>query len=305
MIDARQLSTFVAVVRAGSFSAAARELHCSQPAVSQQMRLLERTVGGPLFLRVGRGLRLTEAGRLLAERAVAILDDLKVAEQRVHAIAALDFTTVRICAFPSANVALVPSAATAIIERRPRIRLELIEMEPPESLALLREAGCELVLSFSYEAEAEETAAGMVRVPLLDDPMKVLLPVGNAFAGRERIDLAELADERWIGGCPRCVGTTIQACEQAGFTPDIVCSTDDNMAIQSLVAAGLGVALVPELVQSFLLHPKIVTVNVEPAVQRHVTLFTWPDLIKVPAVRATIDALITAAQRISSRTDDP
>lgn len=266
------------------------------------MRVLERTVGGPLFLRVGRGLRLTEAGRLLAERAVVILDDLKVTEQRVHAIAALDFSTVRICAFPSANVALVPAAAAAIIQRRPRIRLELIELEPPESLALLREAGCELVLSFSYEAEAEETAAGMVRTPLLEDPMKVLLPVGNAFAGRERIELAELAQERWIGGCPRCVGTTIRACERAGFTPDIVCSTDDNMAIQSLVAAGLGVALVPELVQSFLLHPKIVTVTVEPAVHRHVTLYTWPDLIRVPAVRATIDALITAAKRISSPT---
>jgi DNA-binding transcriptional LysR family regulator len=299
MIDARQLATFVAVVRAGSFTAAARELHCSQPAVSQQMRALERVVGGPLFLRVGRGLRLTEAGRLLVERAESILDDLKVTEQRVHAIAALDFGTVRICAFPSANVALVPAAATAIIERRPRIRLELIELEPPESLALLREAGCELVLSFNYEAEAEEAAAGMVRVPLLDDPMKVLLPAGSALAGRERIELAELAGERWIGGCPRCVGTTILACERAGFTPDIVCSTDDNMAIQSLVAAGLGVALVPALVHSFLLHPKIVTVPVEPAVQRHVTLFTWPDLIRVPAVRATIDALITAAKRIS------
>jgi DNA-binding transcriptional LysR family regulator len=67
-----------------------------------------------------------------------------------------------------------------------------------------------------------------------------------------------------------------------------------------MVAAGLGVALVPELVQSFLLHPKIVTVNVEPAVQRHVTLFTWPDLIRVPAVRATIDALITSANRITA-----
>ncbi|MGY0236151.1 LysR family transcriptional regulator [Longispora urticae] len=298
MIDTRQLEMFAAVVRAGSFSAAARELTCSQPAISQQMRALERHVGGPLFLRVGRGLRLTEAGRILAERGAAVLDELAVTHQQVRAVAALDFGTVRICAFPSANTSIVPGAAAALSTERPRLRLELIEREPPDSFALLRHAECELVIGFSYGDEDEEEAtAGMLRVPLLEDRLALLLPVGHPFADRDRVDLAEMAGERWIGGCPRCSGAFVRACERAGFTPDVVCATDDNLAIQSLVSAGLGVALVPMLVLSFLRHPSVVAVPVESTIRRRTAVYTWPDLIRVPVVRATIDALVTVARR--------
>ncbi|GIG59116.1 LysR family transcriptional regulator [Longispora fulva] len=298
MIDTRQLEMFAAVVRAGSFSAAARELNCSQPAISQQMRALERHVGGPLFLRVGRGLRLTEAGRILAERGKAVLDELAVTHQQVRAVAALDFGTVRICAFPSANASIVPGAAAALSKERPRLRLELIEKEPPDSFDLLRHAECELVIGFSYADEDEEEAtAGMLRVPLLEDRLALLLPAGHPFAGRDRVDLAEMAGERWIAGCPRCCGAFVRACERAGFTPDIACATDDNMAIQSLVAAGLGVALVPMLVLSFLRHGSVVAVPVESTIRRRTAVYTWPDLIRVPVVRATIDALVTVAHQ--------
>ncbi|MEV6524743.1 LysR family transcriptional regulator [Longispora sp. NPDC051575] len=301
MIDTRQLEMFAAVVRAGSFSAAARELNCSQPAISQQMRALERHVGGPLFLRVGRGLRLTEAGRILAERGAAVLDELAVTHQQVRAVAALDFGTVRICAFPSANTSIVPGAAAALSTERPRLRLELIEREPPDSFALLRHAECELVIGFSYGDEDEEEAtAGMLRVPLLEDRLALLLPVGHPFADRDRVDLAEMAGERWIGGCPRCSGAFVRACERAGFTPDVVCATDDNLAIQSLVSAGLGVALVPMLVLSFLRHPSVVAVPVESTIRRRTAVYTWPDLIRVPVVRATIDALVTVARRTAA-----
>src|ERR1700729_2961209 len=111
MIDSRQLEMFQQVIDAGSFSAAARALHCSQPAISQQMRTLERAMGGPLFLRVGRSLQLTEAGKVLARHSAAILSDLAVAKLQVQAVSALDLGTVRICAFPSANSSLVPQAA--------------------------------------------------------------------------------------------------------------------------------------------------------------------------------------------------
>ena len=107
MIDSRQLEMFQQVIDAGSFSAAARVLHCSQPAISQQMRTLERAMGGPLFIRVGRTLALTEAGKVLARHSSTILADLAVAKLQVQAISALDLGTVRICAFPSANSSLV------------------------------------------------------------------------------------------------------------------------------------------------------------------------------------------------------
>ena len=299
MIDTRQLEVFATVARTGSFSAAARELHCTQPAISQQMRALERQVGGPLFVRTGRGLNLTEAGRILAERGAALLDELAATHQQISAIATHDIGTIRICAFPSATVSLVPAAAAILAEERPHLRLALVEEEPPDSFGLLRRGAADLVISFSYEGEPQDEAAvaGMLRVPLLREPMALLVPVGHRLAGRDSVSLAETETERWIAGCPRCRHALDQACAEAGFTPDITCSTDDNLAIQSLVSAGLGVALVPRLVLSFLRHPGLTTVDVQACAHRQTALYTWPDLIRLPIVRATVDALITASQR--------
>lgn len=284
---------FVQVVQAGSFSAAARALHCSQPAISQQMRALEKTMGGPLFLRVGRGLQLTEAGRVLAERCEAMLDDMAVMHRQVQALAANDLATVRVCAFPSANASLVPRAAAALIQGRPNIRLELSEHEPPDSFDILKRGACDLVVAFDYDDLAESPE--LMQVKLFDDPLAVLLPRGHYLAARSKVELSELQGERWIAGCPRCRGKFVDVCKEAGFEPDIVCSTDDNMAIQSLVSAGLGVSLSPRLVLSFLRHPDIVAVPVTPHVTRRVCAYTWPDLLRVPAIRATLDALLTQA----------
>jgi len=302
VLDTRQLEVFATVARTGSFSAAARELHCTQPAVSQQMRALERHVGGPLFVRTGRGLTLTEAGRILAERGTALLDELTATHRQISAIATHDIGTIRICAFPSALVSLVPAAAAILTEERPHLRLELVEEEPPDSFALLRRGAADLLISFSYDGEPQDEAAvaGMLRVPLMHEPLALLVPVGHRLAGRERVSLAETAQERWIAGCPRCRHALDLACAAAGFTPDITCSTDDNLAIQSLVSAGLGVALVPRLVLSFLRHPGLTTVDVDSCAQRHTALYTWPDLIRLPIVRATVDALVTAAGRAAT-----
>lgn len=307
MIDTRQLEMFQQVIDAGSFSAAARALRCSQPAISQQMRALERAMGGPLFLRVGRALQLTEAGKVLARHSAAILGDLAVARRQVQAISALDMGAVRICAFPSANAFLVPRAAAVLRAGSPRMRLELSEQEPPESFAMLRRAECDLVIAFHYDGEEhDELSGGMAATPLLSEPLVLLVPIGHRRvdharldAGRpqQAVDLAELAGETWIAGCPTCRVTFIGACERAGFRPDIVCSTDDNMALQSLVASGLGVTLVPQLVLSFLRHPEVVALPVSPAVVRHVVAYTWPDLARVGAVRDTLAALSAVAHR--------
>lgn len=293
-MDTRQLEMFVRVVAAGSFSAAARALHCSQPAISQQMRALERSMGGPLFLRVGRGLQLTEAGRVLAERCSVLLDQMSVVQRQVQAIAALDLATVRLCAFPSANASLVPRAAAGLVKGRPTVRLELTEHEPPDSLDLLRRGECDVVLAFSYDAGFD--GPDLLRVPLFDDQLVLLLPHGHRLTGCDRVRLDELSQERWIAGCPRCRGKFTQVCQEAGFEPDIVCSTDDNMAIQGLVSAGLGVSLAPRLVLSFLRHPDLVMVPIEPSVTRQVAAYTWPDLLRVPAIRATVDALLSASK---------
>jgi DNA-binding transcriptional LysR family regulator len=297
MIDSRQLEMFQQVIEAGSFSAAARALHCSQPAVSQQMRSLERAMGGPLFRRVGRTLRLTDAGTVLARHSAAILEDLALARRQVRAMAALDVGTVRLCAFPSANASLVPAAAAALRGSAPRIRLELIEKEPPVALAMLRRSECDVVVGFSYDEDPGD-ADGTIRVPLMSEPVELLVPAGHALAdaGTTPVELSSLAGEQWIAGCPTCRVTFVEACAVAGFVPDIVCSTDDNMALQSLVAAGLGVTLVPRMVLSFLHHPMIVAVPVTPCRRRRIAAYTTPDLARIEAVTTVLETLRTVAR---------
>jgi DNA-binding transcriptional LysR family regulator len=305
VIDSRQLEMFQQVIEAGSFSAAARALHCSQPAISQQIRTLERAMGGPLFIRVGRTLRLTEAGKVLARHSSTILGDLAVARLQVQAISALDVGTVRICAFPSANASLVPRTAAMLRAGATKVRLELFEMEPPDSYAMLRRAECDVLIAFTYDGDDDaELSAGMTGTPLLTERLTLLVPVTHRLVDHAKLDagaplhpvaLSDVAAETWIAGCPTCRVNFITACAHAGFTPDIVCSTDDNMALQSLVAAGLGVALVPQLVLSFLRHPDVVALPVEPATRRQVSAYTWPDLARVAAVRQTIDALRAVA----------
>jgi DNA-binding transcriptional LysR family regulator len=294
MIDTRQLAVFAQVVDSGSFSGAARVLRCTQPAISQQIKALERSLGGPLFIRVGRGLQLTEAGTVLARRCAAILDDLAVAQQQVRAVAALELGTVRVCAFPSANAAIVPQAAALVTKAHHNMKIELIEDEPPDSYQVLRRAGCDVVIAFSYPDDPPDTlAAGMLKVPLMKDPLVLLVPVDHWLAERKQVDLADLHDLTWVAGCPRCRHKFTSICATTGFDPDVACATDDNMALQSLVASGLGIALVPQLVLRFLSHPGVVQIPATPHVEREIAAYTWPDLARVPAVQAILTALTT------------
>ncbi|MGO4754119.1 LysR family transcriptional regulator, partial [Streptomyces sp. 2MCAF27] len=129
MFDSRHIKTFHEVVRVGSYSAAARSLGYTQPAITQQMKALEREVGSPLFVRVGRGMRLTEAGETLARHADVILDSISAARQQLNAITRLRAGHVRLCGFPSANATLIPEAMARLAAAHPGVRVELLEGE--------------------------------------------------------------------------------------------------------------------------------------------------------------------------------
>ena len=305
MLDSRQLQTFLTVVTSGSYSAAGRELGYTQPAISQQMRALERRVGTVLFTRVGRQMRLTEAGEILARAATQVLAGLQAAEEQVAAVAGLRAGHVRLAAFPSASATLVPRAVAGLTQRSPGLRVSLVDAEPPQSLPLLRRGECDVVLAFSYsdvDADAGADAGGLadlLEYPLLNDPLHFLLPASHPGAKRRSVKIAELAGERWIAGCPVCRRHFLRVCEAAGFQPDIVCSTDDNLAVQSLVAAGVGVALMPNLVVSVMRHPGVVSRPASPQVHRTVAAYTLPGLQKVPAVAAVLVSLADAARKSS------
>ncbi|MEU9199740.1 LysR family transcriptional regulator [Streptomyces sp. NPDC048332] len=296
MIEARHLRVLRAVAGTGSFSAAARELGCTQPAVSQQMKALEASAGTTLLIRTGREMRLTQAGEALVRHASGILAGLTAAEEEVAAIAGLRAGRVRLVSFPSGSSTLVPGALAALRAAHPGTRVSLVEAEPPRSVEMLRDGDCDIALAFRYGTQGAEWDDLVVR-PLLTDRLIGLVPEGHSFAGRDEVGIGELAGEPWIAGCPRCRRQLVEVCEASGFTPRIDFATDDYPAVIGLVGAGLGVAVLPALAIESVRPRGARTVTVEPAIEREIVALTLPDLAQVPAVAATLDQLSLAAAR--------
>ncbi|MFF2650973.1 LysR family transcriptional regulator [Streptomyces sp. NPDC058045] len=305
MIEARHLRVLRAVAAAGSFSAAARELGCTQPAVSQQMKALETSAGTPLLIRAGREMRLTEAGEALVRHAAGVLAGLTAAEEEVAAIAGLRAGRVRLVSFPSGSSTLVPAALAALRAAHPGTRVSLVEAEPPRSVEMLRAGDCDIALAFRYEGtrtegartDAAEDWGDLVARPLLADRLVGLVPETHRLAGKESVAIEELSQDPWIVGCPRCRSQLIEVCRSAGFAPRIDFATDDYPAVAGLVAAGLGVAVLPGLALQSVRTEGLRTVAVNPAVRREVVALTLPDLARVPAVAATLDHLERTAGR--------
>ncbi|MFW6695590.1 LysR substrate-binding domain-containing protein [Streptomyces sp. MAR4 CNX-425] len=324
MFDARHLRVLRAVAAAGSYSAAARELGLTQPAVSQQMKALEQTAATPLLVRAGRELRLTEAGEALVRHAGGILAGLAAAEDEVAALAGLRAGRVRLVSFPSGSSSIVPGALAAMRAAHPGTRVSLVDAEPPRSVEMLREGECEIALAFRYPsaepgapgygdgADGPGAAAdggdgggaggpagddwdGLVVRPLLIDRLLCLTPADHPTAAAGRVELAELAAEPVIAGCPRCRRHLVALCERAGFAPRIDFATDDYPAVVGLVRAGLGVAVLPGLAVRAVPPRGVATVPLVPAARREVVALTLPDLARVPAVAAMLGHLATAA----------
>lgn len=298
-LDPRHVAVFVAVVTHGSYTGAAKALGYSQPAISQQMKALEKSLGTPVFLRSGRGLMLTEAGRMLEMHADPILEGLARAESRVRAVVDMRSGTVRICTFPSANATLVPAAFSRLRSMHPGIRVSLSEAEPPDTFDLLYAGECDIALAFTYSEADEPDDEAFVKVPLVRDPLVVLLPSDHRLANSQSLDLADLAEEPWIAGCPRCSIHFRQTCAEVGFTPNVVCSTDDNLSVQSLVSSGLGAALMPSLVVSFIQHTNVVAVPLLLAPTRTIAAYTWRSSTEVPVVQETLEVLMAVSREYS------
>jgi DNA-binding transcriptional LysR family regulator len=262
------------------------------------MKALETSVGTPLLIRSGREMRLTQAGQALVRHATGILAGLTAAEEEVAAIAGLRAGRVRLVSFPSGSSTLVPAALAALRAAHPGTRVSLEEAEPPESVETLRAGECDVALAFRYEgaAGAEEWDDLVVR-PLLTDRLVALVPERHRLARAESVAIGDLAGEPWIAGCSRCRGQLVQVCESAGFTPRIDFATDDYPAVAGLVAAGLGVAVLPQLAIESVRPRGARPIKLEPAVRREIVALTLPDLAHVPAVAATLGELARAAVR--------
>lgn len=306
MIDAAGLRVMRAIADEGSFTAAAAALGYSQPAISQMVRRLEQRTGTVLVERIGRSVRLTEAGQVLARHSVPVLAALAAAEEEVAAIAGLRAGRVRLMAFPSASATLVPKALAHVRREHPKVSISFAEAEPPESLASLRAGECDLAVAFVHEGDdlgvcGDEGLEGFVTTHLLDDEVRLAVPATHPLAGSGEVHVADLADETWIAGCPRCRGHLLQLCETAGVRPDVAFETEDYVAVMGLVAEGLGVALIPDLILGTVQHPDVVALPITPASHRAILAVTTPDLQRVPAVAATMEALTRSAAAARQR----
>jgi DNA-binding transcriptional LysR family regulator len=307
MLDVTRLRVLVAVARYGSVTAAARALNYAQPSISHHIARLEAETGARLLQRAGRGVRLTDAGRLLAERAEEIIGRLDAAETELAAHVGLRQGRVRLASFPSALSTIVPAAAARIQDESPGLDLLLSEAEPPEAMRMLRAGYVDVALVFRHYLQGadpappgpeEEGARGTL---LLDEPVHLVSPLAAGAAGQgggvaapEPAELSDYAQHRWIAGCERCRAYLLRQCALAGFTPRISFTTDDYLAVQALVAAGLGVTTLPDLCLRASRHPRVAVAPV-PGARRHVFAMTYGEPPDPPPVARLIEVLAATA----------
>jgi DNA-binding transcriptional LysR family regulator len=309
MLDVTRLKVLVAVARHGSVTAAARALNYAQPSVSHHIARLEAETGTQLLERVGRGIRLTEAGRLLAERAEEIIGRLDSAEAELAAHVGLREGRVRLAAFPSALGTLVPAAAARLAAETPGMEFMLTEAEPPEALRMLRAGYVDVAVVFRHyqqdldPAPPEPADEGTRGVLLLDEAVHLVTAAGSTEPGSPP-DLLALAASRWIAGCERCRSYLVRQCEAAGFTPRISFTTDDYLAVQALVAAGLGVTTLPDLCLRAARHPGIATTAL-PGARRHVFAMTYGEPPESKSTVRLIDMLARVAAQADSEPGQP
>jgi DNA-binding transcriptional LysR family regulator len=286
MLDVTRLRVIDAVARSGSVTAAAKELSYSQPSVSHHLARLEAETGAQLLQRVGRGIRLTPAGQLLAARAAEILGRLDAADAELSAHVGLNAGRVRLAGFSSAIGSLVPGALDVLARQHPGLQVSLLDTHPPEALDLLRTGRVDLALVFRYD-ETEAEPAGVRLHHLLDDPVFVL-------ARRRVRKLTTLRDERWVAGCERCRTHLLALCAAEGFEPTIGYTSDDMVVMQTLVAAGLGVTTIPGLALRAHRADGIVASALSGSL-RHVYAATYGEPPDPPATAALLHALELAA----------
>jgi DNA-binding transcriptional LysR family regulator len=251
MLNVGRLKVLKEVAYRGSLSSAAEALSYTQSAVSQQIAALEAETGMTLLERHPRGVSLTAAGQTLVGHAEGILARLDTAEAALSAIAGLRGGRLRMASFPTAGSTLMPVAIARFRASYPGVELTLSEGEPEQIVPRLRAGELDLALVFEFD-EDSPLLEGMTRTPLLADPMYLALPHEHRLAGKARLRLSELRAEAWVqtSSASPCAREVVRSCHAAGFEPTVSFESDDYQTVQGLVAAGVGVALIPELALS-------------------------------------------------------
>jgi DNA-binding transcriptional LysR family regulator len=299
VLDVRRVLLLLEVAHHGSVTAAARALSYTPSAVSQQISRLEAEAGQPLLHRHARGVALTEAGQVLVDRGTAVARQIRAAEQELEDLRELRAGRLRIGTFPTVGASLLPLAVTDFRARHPDVALSVRSARFDALRAML--AAREVELSLLWDYEWQQVRDDDLEVDhLVDDPPMLLVSADHRLAGRQRVALAELAQEQWITRADsHPVADALQrACRAAGFEPEIAFEANDYQEAQAMVGVGIGVALAPRLAVGAV-RPDVRALRLgRPAPTRRILVARAHGLQPSPAAAAFLQALRRAARRV-------
>ncbi|MGY0020692.1 LysR family transcriptional regulator [Streptomyces sp. cg35] len=296
MLDVRRMQVLRAVVTSGSVTAAAANLGYTPSAISQSVAALEKQAGTALLERIGRGVRPTEAGRLLTRYAEEIGRQVSEAETALGDLRAGRSGRLTVRYFPTAGSALVAPALARLRAEHPSVGVDLAAADPDDPLAEVQRGDADLAV---VVRTADGPRAGVRLLDLVADPYRAVLPKGHPLAARRVLDLADLADQPWVGTegpAGPCHVLVTEACGAAGFTPDVVVDSADYATAQGFVAAGIGVGLMP-LMGLAHRHSDVVVRTVRgPEPVRRICAAVRDTAPAQPALTALVSALRAAAE---------
>ncbi|MFI2031069.1 LysR family transcriptional regulator [Streptomyces buecherae] len=301
MLHLDRLRTLYAVARHGSVSAAADGLHVTTSAVSQQLAKLERETGQQLLAKNGRGVRLTDAGRLLADHASRILSQVELAQADLEAQRGQAVGELVLGAFPTAARGLFPTALARLREEHPQLRAHLREMEPDESIPAVVRGDVDLAVVLDWYNKPLPVPDGLVKAPLLDDVADVAMPASHPLADRSVVDLEEFAGDEWVSW-PKgefCHDWLMLTLRGAGIEPRICHMAEEHHTQLALIAAGLGVAVAPRLGRGPI-PSGVRVVPVRHTMRRHIYAAWRADADRRPSIRAAVEVLRATAVELGA-----
>ncbi len=307
MLDLHRLRLLREVEARHTVSAAAEALGYTTSAVSQQLSVLEREAGAPLLERVGRNVRLTDAGQVLVRHAQTLLDAVEAAESDVAQVAAGRVAgVVRVASFQSAMLRIVAPAVRELAASHPRVRVEATEQEVEQAVPALRLQHLDVVVGDEYDDQPRPVHGDLARTDLVRERVRLVLPADHPLARRRKVPLTRLADQPWAACQP---GTghremQVRTCRQlGGFEPDLRHASDDFLILLELVRTTGACALLPQLVLGY--EPRawesgvVVRDLAEGTIGR--TVFMLTRRASTPPVRVVTEALSRRAGGRSSR----
>ena len=299
MLNLERLRTLDAFARHGSVSGAAEGLHVTTSAVSQQLAKLEREVGQQLLAKNGRGVRLTDAGRLLAEHAARILSQVELAQSDLEAHRGEVVGELRLAAFPTAARGLFPAALSRLRKAHPGLRVTSRETEPEPAVLAVMRGDFDLAVVLDWYNRPLPTPEGLVKAVLLDDTADVAMPAGHRYAERAEVDLEDFADDDWItwGESEFCHEWLIHTLRSKGIEPRVAHRAEEHPTQLALVGAGLGVCVAPRLGRGPL-PEGVRAVPVRQSVRRQIYAVWRADADRRPSIRAAVEALQDAGREV-------